>query len=258
MSPIGPGDLGVHSSTLAKVCKRATVRIYLHLTGRVCTIKGAMSEVSEEERGRFWVGARPNGRLSVRDSMHVFFAWISSGRDTEATAEETGVTQATVIRLVKKGMPVRGIPPFNEMAGWAEMNGIIASFARDASMGKYRYSPKEAVAQMLQICDGIRKQLKDAIVGGSVKIKTMRDALDLVKALTYLEKNYTELGRQFGLIGDNTVPEQEIEQELQTQIENPPGKERAEEIGPELNFKKMSLEELKNWTEAHKGAEASG
>ena len=194
--------------------------------------------LDEDERFRI-TGRRQGKKLDAKQSMTVFCAWLHFERNALATSEATGVSRNTVIKLIEEGNPKVGVPSFNELVGMVEMNSLLASVAQIA---RYRFSLKKAVKQMLQICDGMRAQLKKAIVDDKMPIKNYKVALEVAKALPVIEIAYVNMARKFNValddVADHAAPKPEPKVEP---------KKEPQAAGP--NFQEMSKEQIQEWVD---------
>ena len=165
---------------------------------------------NETEEKPYWI-ERPKKQkrgstLNIRQTMTVFFAWLHAGRNATRTSELTGISVNGVCRLVNHGKKQAGIPPFKEMAQTYEASGLMfLPTAADEALRHYKWSRRKAVAQTLQICEGLRKQVRDAVLSGELKIRTPEDAAKCAQAIKQLEESVGTVAVAMNLV-DGEVP----------------------------------------------------
>jgi hypothetical protein len=186
--------------------------------------------VSAPEDSRFWLGKQKAGNtLTIKQTMTVFCAWLHCERVVTRASEITGVNRRTVSALVNRGNTVRGVPSFGELARMYEASGLLyMPIAHDESLKNYKWSRRKAVAQTLQICEGLRQQIRDVVLSGELKIKTPEDAAKMAQAVKSLEESMTKVAKQLDLV----------------EGEAPEPKRASREPGPD-NMKSKSVEELR-------------
>ena len=101
----------------------------------------------------------------------------------------------------------------------------------DESLKNYKWSRRKAVAQTLQICEGLRQQIRDAVLSGELKIKTPEDAAKMAQAVKSLEESLTTTAKSMDLVEGET-----------------PEPRRASRGAKQLNMKSKSVDELREIT----------
>jgi hypothetical protein len=153
-------------------------------------------------------------KLTYREVMRVFVVWLKNGKRVDRTAEATGVTGSTVSRLANNGLPSRGIPSFNELAEeFQQRRLLLLPSILDETWKTYKWNRRKAVSQTLQICEGVRKKVLDAIADpDKVRIETVDDAVKLADALKKIEESIAVLAKSLNLV-DGEPPEVKVKTE---------------------------------------------
>lgn len=172
--------------------------------------------------------------LTIEEVMAAFVVWLKYGQCNKDASRVTGISEATMARLVNYGRPRNKLPPFKKLVEqYGDTDLLLLTTAHDESLKNYKWSRRKAVAQTLQICEGLRQQIRDAVLSGELKIKTPEDAAKMAQAVKSLEESMTTVAKSMDLVEGET-----------------PDPKRASRGPRKSDMKSKSVEELRAITGA--------
>lgn len=149
-------------------------------------------------------------RISARQVIDTFWAWMSHEKNITLTAQTVGLRPSTVSNLVKNGRKIFGIPPFEEMAeNLGPMKNICMPTITDKALEGWQWDEEKNTRTMLMCAHLMRQAVAQALSDG-LQCKTVKEAVDLLDRSAQIERAYSRQATDQGLVKEAKNIDDEI------------------------------------------------